>query len=54
MNLELPFDPSGDELDDMLADLDQALDADFLGEIDRALEAVARGGQQDESPALAG
>ena len=55
MNLELPFDVSGDELDDILADLDHALDSDFLREVDEALERIARQGSLDETraPALA-
>jgi len=32
------------KLDAMLADLDRALDADFLREVDEALERIARGG----------
>ncbi len=55
MNLDLPFDPSGDELDDVLADLDSAVDSAFLREIDEALERIARNGNLDEirGPALA-
>lgn len=48
MNLDLPFDVSGDELDDMLADLDRALDADFLREVDHALDRIAQHGSLDE------
>ncbi len=48
MNLDLPFDVSGDELDDILADLDRALDADFLREVDEALERIARRGGLDD------
>lgn len=48
MNLDLPFDVSGNELDDMLADLDQALDTDFLREVDDALERIASGGDLDQ------
>lgn len=55
MNLDLPFDVSGDELDDILADLDRALDADFLREVDQALERIAQRGSLDDlrAPALA-
>jgi hypothetical protein len=48
VNLDLPFDVSGDELDDMLADLDRALDADFLREVDHALDRIAQHGSLDE------
>ncbi len=48
MNLDLPFDVSGDELDAMLADLDRALDADFLREVDQALERIAQRGSLDD------
>ncbi len=41
MNLDLQFDATADELDDILADLDRALDADFLREVDEALERIA-------------
>ncbi len=47
MNLDLPFDPSGDELDDILADLDRAVDAGFLREIDASLEQLAGEGKLD-------
>lgn len=43
MNLDLPLDATADELDDVLADLDRALDADFLREVDEALERIAGG-----------
>ncbi len=49
MNLDLPFDVTGDELDDILADLDRALDADFLREVDQALERIAQRGSLDEN-----
>ncbi len=48
MNLELPFDVSGDELDEILTDLDRALDSDFLREVDQALERIAQQGSLDE------
>ncbi len=48
MNLDLPLDVSGDELEDMLADMDKALDADFLREVDATLERIARQGSLDE------
>lgn len=41
MNLDLQFDSTTDELDDILADLDRALDADFLRDVDEALERIA-------------
>jgi hypothetical protein len=44
VNLDLPFDVSGDELDD----LDRAVDAAFLREIDESLEHIARQGKLDE------
>ncbi len=47
MNLDLAFDVSGDELDDILADLDRAVDAEFMREIDQALADI-RGGALDE------
>jgi hypothetical protein len=55
VNLDLPFDVSGDELDDILADLDHALDTDFLREVDQALERIAKNGTLDEirGPAMA-
>ncbi len=53
MNLDLPFDVSGDELDDILADLDRALDADFLREVDQALERIAQRGSLDDIRATA-
>lgn len=55
MNLDLPFDVSSDELDDMLADLDRAVDSEFLREIDQALDHIAQHGNLDELqvPALA-
>jgi hypothetical protein len=55
VNLDLPFDMSGDELDNVLADLDRVVDAEFLREIDRALDHIAQHGQLDEirPPALA-
>ena len=55
MNLELPFDVSGDELDDILADLDRAVDVEFLREVDASLERIAQQGRLDEirGPALA-
>ena len=55
MNLDLPFDVSGDELDDILADLDHAVDTEFMREIDQALERIAKHGSLDEirGPALA-
>jgi hypothetical protein len=54
VNLELPFDVSGDELDEILTDLDRALDSDFLREVDQALERIAQRGNLDEirGPAL--
>lgn len=48
MNLELPFDVSGDELDEILTDLDRALDSAFLREVDQALERIAQQGSLDE------
>jgi hypothetical protein len=48
VNLDLPFNVSGDELDDMLSDMDKALDADFLREVDQTLERIARQGSLDE------
>ena len=57
MNLDLPlFEPSGDELDDILADLDRALDADFLGELESVLERTSGGGKAGDpaAPAIAG
>jgi hypothetical protein len=55
VNLDLPFDVSGDELDDILADLDRAVDAAFLREIDESLEHIARQGKLDDlrGPVLA-
>jgi hypothetical protein len=55
VNLELPFEPTDGELDDVLADLDKALDADFLRDIDEALERIAGQGKLDDlrAPALA-
>jgi hypothetical protein len=48
VNLDLPFDVSGDELDDILADLDRTVDADFLREVDQTLERLAQQGDLDE------
>jgi hypothetical protein len=55
VNLELPFEPTDVELDDVLADLDKALDADFLRDLDEALERIAGQGKLDDlrAPALA-
>lgn len=53
MNLDLPFDVSGDELDGILADLDQAVDAEFLRDIDQALERISKHGELDEIRATA-
>jgi enolase len=55
VNLDLPFDMSGDEIDDILADLDRALDSDFLREVDAALERIAKHGELEEirAPVLA-
>jgi len=47
VNLDLPFDVSGDELDDILADLERALDSDFLREVDEALDRIAEKGGLD-------
>jgi hypothetical protein len=48
VNLEPPFDVSGDELDEILTDLDRALDSDFLREVDQALDRIAQQGNLDE------
>lgn len=55
MNLDLPFDVTGDELEDILADLDRALDSDFLREVDEALDRIAQHGELDgfRAPTLA-
>ncbi len=56
MNLELlPSDLSDEELDGMLADLDRALDGEFLQEVDRNLERMANSGELDgnRAPGLA-
>lgn len=52
MNLDLQFDATADELDDILADLDRALDADFLREVDEALERIASHPDPDAGPAV--
>lgn len=43
MNLELAFNAGGPELARTLAELDRALDADFLQEVDEIFERAARG-----------
>ncbi len=56
MNLELlPSDLSDEELDGMLADLDRALDGEFLQEVDRNLERMANSGELggNRAPGLA-
>lgn len=55
MNLDLPFfdpSPSPDELDACLADLDHALDAAFLADMEAALAHAERAGTF-EAPARA-
>lgn len=45
MNLDLPlFDPTPSELDACLEDLDQALDAAFMGDLEAALARASSAG----------
>jgi hypothetical protein len=38
VNIELPFDDVGDDLDELVARIDGVLDEQFLSEVDAALE----------------
>jgi len=53
---EQPLALTQEEIDDILADLDCALDADFLREVDQLLERTGLGesDQMDDLPVVAG